>query len=184
MYNAETIKIDLKKILSEYRYNHSILVAESAYSLAKYYNLDYDKAYIAGLVHDIAKEFDEEKNNYYVEKYNIDKKYLSLELKPVLHGIVGAYYLKEIYNMDEEICNSVKYHTLGNPNMSLFDKIILVSDKIGRNNPDNNLIELAYKNIDDAILYIFDYQEKKLEKLGKKLDKDSIDLINKIKKGK
>jgi predicted HD superfamily hydrolase involved in NAD metabolism len=182
MYDIEKIKDDVKKHMSEYRYNHSILVAQSACSLAKYYNLDYDKAYLAGIVHDIAKEFSDDENNYYIKKYKIDNKYLTDDLKPVLHGIVGSYYLKEKYNMDDEICNSVKFHTLGNPRMTMFDKIILVSDKIGRDNPDEELISLSYKNIDSAITYIFEKLEKKLKMSGKSLDKDSIEMLKNIKK--
>ena len=62
MYTIEQIKKDLKKYLSEIRYEHSILVAEEAKKLAKYYNENEEKAYIAGLVHDIAKEFSDEEN--------------------------------------------------------------------------------------------------------------------------
>ena len=182
MYDIDTIKKDIKNHLSDYRYNHSILVADAAYSLADFYNLDCDKAYIAGLVHDISKEFSDEENNIYISKYNIDKKYLSDDLKPVLHGIIGACYIKEKYNMDDEICESVKYHTLGNINMSLFDKIILISDKIGRDNPDKELIRLAYKNIDSALVYIFEYQKNKLSKQGKSLDIDTIKLLESLKK--
>ena len=90
VYNLEIIKKNLKELLSDYRYKHSLLVADCAKELAIRYNLDSNKAYITGLVHDIAKEFDESKNRYYVAKYNIDKIYLTDELKPVLHGLVGA----------------------------------------------------------------------------------------------
>lgn len=181
MYNIDEIKNNLKNTLDDRRYNHSLLVAESCKFLAKHYNLNEDKAYIAGLVHDICKCFSDDQNKYYVNKYNIDKIYLTSNLKPVLHGIIGAYYVKEKYNMDDEISNAIKYHTLGNPNMTLFDKIVLVSDKIGRTNPDQELINLAYKNIDDALIYIFKKQEKKLHAEGKIMHKDTIELLKKLK---
>ena len=73
MYNIEKIKKDLKEILSEKRYSHSLRVSEIALDLAKKYNEDTNKAYIAGLVHDIAKEFTEEQNIYYITKYNLSK---------------------------------------------------------------------------------------------------------------
>ena len=182
MYNIEEINKDVKNILSEYRYNHCIMVAKCAKELAIIYNLDSDKAYVAGLLHDIAKEFTDEENEYYINKYNIDKKYLTEELKPVLHGIVGAYYVKEKYNMDDEICNSIKYHTLGNVNMTLFDKIILISDKLGRNNRDDNLYNKAKENIDESLVMYFEWLEKRFESKGKKLYKDTIDILNKLKK--
>ena len=181
MYNIDDIKSNLKSSLDDRRYNHSLLVADSCKSLAKHYNLDEKKAYIAGLVHDICKCFSDEENSYYVDKYKIDKDYLDRDLKPVLHGIIGSYYVKEKYNMDDELSNAVKYHTLGNPNMTLFDKIVLVSDKIGRINPDKELIDLAYKNIDDALIYILEKQEKKLHSEGKNMHKDTIELLKKLK---
>lgn len=182
MYNIELIDRDVKNMLSEYRYNHSVMVAEVAKDLATIYNLDSNKAYVAGLLHDIAKEFTDEENKYYIDKYNIDNKYLTEELKPVLHGIVGSYFVKEKYNMDDEICNSIKYHTLGNVDMTLFEKIILISDKLGRNNRDDNLYEVAKTNIDESLVMYFEWLEKRFESQGKKLDKDSIDLLNKLKK--
>lgn len=180
MYNIDDIKNDLKGLLSDFRYNHSLLVAESAKILALKYNLDSDKAYITGLVHDIAKEFDDNKNNYYVNKYNIDNIYLTDELKPVLHGLVGAHYIKEKYNMDDEICDAVRYHTLGHPNMTLFSKIILVADKLGRVNKDEELERIAFSNIDAALIIILKRQKDKLSKLNKKLHPDTEALLKKI----
>ena len=55
MYSIEKIKKDLKDRVSEYRYEHSLMVADEAKNLAKKYNLDEDKAYVAGLVHDIVR---------------------------------------------------------------------------------------------------------------------------------
>ena len=42
--DIETIKGELKKSLSPKRYNHSILVAEKAKSLAKHYHINEEKA--------------------------------------------------------------------------------------------------------------------------------------------
>lgn len=180
MYNVKYINDYVKKHLSLFRYNHSLLVAQAAKSLAQIYGLDESKAYITGLLHDIAKEFTDEENKYYIDKYNIDLEYTKDALKPVLHGIVGSYFVKEKFNMDDEVCNAIKYHTLGNKNMTLFDKIILVSDKIGRTNKDQELISLAHKDIDKALIYIFDKQEKKLKSMGKTLHSDTIELLNSI----
>ena len=182
MWNIDKINDDVKGMLSEYRYEHSLMVAKCAKDLAIHYNLDSDKAYITGLIHDIAKEFTDTENNYYIEKYNIDKKFLTNEYKPVLHGIVGSYYVKEKYNMDDEICNSIKYHSLGNVDMTLFNKIILISDKIGRNNADPKLIELAYTNIDEALVYFFEWLKNKFENSGRKVNQETLDVLQKLKK--
>lgn len=65
---------EVKNSLSPYRYNHSIAVAEVAKNLAKHYHIETIKAYTAGLLHDIAKELTEEENNYWIDKYKLQKK--------------------------------------------------------------------------------------------------------------
>ena len=62
MKTTDYIESQLKKNLSSKRYNHSLGCAKTAYELAKMYNLDKDKAYLAGLVHDCAKNFEDEKS--------------------------------------------------------------------------------------------------------------------------
>ena len=51
----------LKSNLTEERYQHSLGTAECAKELAKKFNEDENKAYAAGLLHDCAKCFDNEK---------------------------------------------------------------------------------------------------------------------------
>ena len=70
--DVNEIKIFLKKNMSEYRYDHSLMVAEEARMLANHYGLDENICYVAGLLHDVAKDFSEEKNNEYIKKYSID----------------------------------------------------------------------------------------------------------------
>ena len=180
MYDIKQIKLDLKNILSDYRYQHSLMVANEAKKLANYYKIDSNKAYVAGLLHDIAKEFSEEENEKYIKKYNIDSKYTSIDLRAAIHSYIGAYYAYEKYNIDLDIMHSIMYHTLGSPNMNNFDKIILISDKLGRNNKDYELEKLAYDNLDKAIIYIFEKQKNKLKEKGKDLHEDSLMLLNKL----
>ena len=56
------IKIDIKNVLSEKRYEHSIRVMERAEELARKYNVDIEKAILIGLAHDIAKDMPREEN--------------------------------------------------------------------------------------------------------------------------
>ncbi len=58
--------INLQEILHKYlnseeRINHSIRVAELAVELAKKYEVEPNKAYTAGILHDLAKEITFEK---------------------------------------------------------------------------------------------------------------------------
>ncbi len=55
-YNTEEKKKYLKENLSQKRYQHSLNVAAECRKLAEKYGEDPDKAYFAGLLHDVCKE--------------------------------------------------------------------------------------------------------------------------------
>ena len=176
---VETIKKDLENMLTNFRYEHSLLVAEEARLLAKHYNLDSEKAYLAGLVHDIAKDLIQEEEAYYINKYKLPR--ISEEFKRIIHSYVGDVYLKEIYNMDEEICKAVRVHTTASTDMTLLDKIVFVADKIepGKDYPGiEEEREIARKNIDEAVLLCLENNYKKLISKGKKVYPLSLEVLN------
>lgn len=177
------IKEKLKKMVNKKRYDHSILVANEAKKLAKIYSEDEYIAYLVGLAHDIAKDFSKEENTKWIEKYNCDRRLLNKENEKIIHSYVGALVAKELFNFDDNMCSAIKYHTIGNEKMSKFDKIIFISDKIGRENLSSDfdkLKEIAYHNLDEAILFYLNLLEEKLKKQGLKLNQESIKLRQKI----
>lgn len=179
----EVIKKDLRNKLSDYRYEHSLRVADECVKLAEVYNIDKDKAYLTGLVHDIAKEFSYEENLYYINKYGIDDDYK--QFKRIIHAYVGSYYLKEKYNMDDEIIKAVRIHNIADMGMSLLDKILFVADKIEFGKDYNGIDEqrmLAYKDIDRALMLCLENNYKKLMSQGKQMHPTAIKVLKKLKK--
>lgn len=177
------IKTKLKKDLSHFRYDHSIRVAKEAKRLAKHYHIDKKKAYLTGLIHDIAKELTEEENNYWIKKGNLSSDLQKEEYKNIKHADIGAIIAKEEYNLDDDICNAIKYHTIGNKDMDMLAKIIFIADKIGRKKIPEALKpvkKLAYQDIDEALLYCLEKQETKLKDKGIKLHKDTKELLKKL----
>lgn len=185
MTEVKKIKKDLEKMLSEYRYNHSLNVAEVSRKLAVHYKVDDERAYLAGLLHDIAKEFTVEENEYYVKKYKMPKKILRKEFKKILHAYVGAKYIKDVYGVDDDICRAVYVHTVAAPDMDMLAKILFVADKI---DPNKEYIgieeerELAYIDINKALILCLENNIKKLEASGKKPHKDTVKTLKKLKK--
>lgn len=156
----EAIQKYLKDNLDSKRYQHSLGVAETSVKLAEIYGADKKKAEIAGLIHDCAKNIS---NKMLIEKalgYNIVLDDILKSSPSLLHGPVGAYVAKEIFDInDEEIFDSVYFHTIGKPNMSLLTKIIYLSDFIepGRKFPGvEDLRKWAYDDLDKALLLAFD----------------------------
>ena len=181
----DQINEDLKNSLSPKRYNHSIMVAKEAKSLAKHYHINEDKAYLAGLIHDVAKELTEEENIYWIEKGKLSKDLENKENLNIKHADIGAIIAKEKYNLDDDICNAIKYHTIGNKSMDLLAKIVYIADKIGREKIPEALIpvkELAYQDIDKALLYCLEKQKIILKEKGIKMHDDTKELLKELQK--
>lgn len=177
MENIEKIKKDLKQVLSERRYEHSIGVMNMAEELAKIYKVDMETAKIAGLLHDNAKEMTKEEMLKYVEENNIEITEIEKISYQILHGKIGADIAKKKYGLDEQIQNAIKYHTTTSPEMDTLAKIVYVSDKIEMNRKLEGYDleyerELAQKDLDKTVLYIIDASIKSLVEKGKLIEKE------------
>ncbi len=121
----------LKNNLDKKRYEHSLGTAECAKNLALKFGQNPEKAYIAGLLHDCAKCFSFEKslevlNNADFEIYEDER-----NNKKTIHSPVSAVVAKNIFGVsDLEILDAIRWHTLGKINMTDFEKIIFLADKI------------------------------------------------------
>nr|WP_317357103.1 nicotinate-nucleotide adenylyltransferase [uncultured Tyzzerella sp.] len=151
----------LKQNLTEKRFNHSIEVAKEAKKLAIEHNLDKEKAFLAGLVHDCCKCFSLPKIYEACEKYNFKLDDVLQKQPDLAHSFLGYYVAKDIYNIDDEnILNAIKYHTTGKKNMTELEKIIYIADYIEPTRAYFDGIyearELAYKNLDRAMSYILE----------------------------
>ena len=134
--NEKEILEWLKKNLSEKRYIHSVGTAQCAKELAKQFNLDENKAYWAGLLHDCAKCFDKEKLLEIINE-NLNVNQNELMNYKTLHAPVSAHCAKNDLGIcDDEILSAIRWHTLGKLEMSDFEKIIFLADKIEPNTRD------------------------------------------------
>lgn len=120
----------LKNNLNEERYEHSLGTAECAKDLALRFGVDPEKAYVAGLLHDCAKCFSNEKLMSIIDE-NLTIEEAEKSNPKTLHAPVSAYVAKTDFGVeDEEILSAIRWHTLGKLNMSDFEKIIFLADKI------------------------------------------------------
>lgn len=175
------IKKYLKKHLTKERYHHTVGVAYTAMSMAMKYNPQPDnnefmiKAEIAGLLHDCAKCMDNDKKIRICNKNQISYSKIEAENPYLLHGKVGAYIARKEFDiLDEDILNAITWHTTGRPDMSLLEKIIFVADYIEpsrRPIPELNLIrQLAFTDIDQAVIKILENTLKYLNEKGNPID--------------
>ena len=120
----------LKANLSEERYEHSLGTAECARELAKKFGCDEEKAYFTGLIHDCAKHLAKDKTMEIINtKIHLEEGELCSP--KTHHAPVGAYIAKQEFGIeDEEILSAIRWHTIGKVNMTTFEKIIFLADKI------------------------------------------------------
>ncbi|KAF1302848.1 bis(5'-nucleosyl)-tetraphosphatase (symmetrical) YqeK [Candidatus Enterococcus willemsii] len=142
--------------MSEKRFRHVLGVEEAAIALAGKYGASIEKASIAALVHDYAKERPDEEFQQTIRKEGFDLDLLHWG-NEIWHGLVGANLVqRELGIDDEEILQAMRVHTTGAAEMSLLDKIIYVADYIepGRNFPGvEQARELAIVDLDAAVAY-------------------------------
>jgi predicted HD superfamily hydrolase involved in NAD metabolism len=183
----EEILSTLKETLSRERYNHSIGAANMAVELAKKFKLNEEKAYTAGLLHDCAKCFDKEKLLEIIKTEIKDVDECELINYKTHHAPVSAYIAKKDFGVDdEEILSAIRWHTLGKINMSNFEKIIFLADKIEPNTRDidyrNKILKiLRGKNgLNQALLACYKETIKSLVKRDLKICQQTIDIYNSL----
>jgi len=148
----------LKANLNEERYIHSLSTAECAKELAIKYNIDVNKAYLAGLLHDAAKCISNDKQLELVDsEYNLEEE--ERLNKKTVHAPASAVIAKREFGViDNEILSAIRWHTLGKLDMSALEKIIFLADKIEPKtrtedySQDIRDIITKENNIDKAIL--------------------------------
>lgn len=145
----------IKKYINDKRFNHSLSVADLAYTIAKCNNLDANKVYIAGLLHDIGKYQDWAYQEVIAKKYC--EEYYTLIPKVLYHQYVSVEIAINDFNIkDEEILEAIQYHATGRSNMSKLAQIIYCSDKIdpSRGYDSSDMIEECFLDIEKGFKYV------------------------------
>ncbi|EOL42880.1 bis(5'-nucleosyl)-tetraphosphatase (symmetrical) YqeK [Enterococcus caccae] len=152
----EELMQEVQMHMSERRFQHVLGVEEMAVALAAKYGASEEKASIAALTHDYAKERPDEEFELIIQRDGYDQDLLNYG-NAIWHGLVGASMVqRELGIDDEEILEAIRLHTTGAAKMSLLDKIIYVADYIepGRNFPGvKEARELALVDLDEAVAY-------------------------------
>ncbi|GFH40432.1 bis(5'-nucleosyl)-tetraphosphatase (symmetrical) YqeK [Pseudolactococcus insecticola] len=144
--------------MSEKRFRHVQNVGKAAAELAERWGYEnVQKAELAGLLHDYAKEESEATFKSLIAKYQLEPELLNWG-NNVWHGMVGIYKIQEDLGLtDPEILRAIEIHTVGDAKMTLLDKIVYVADYVesGRSFEGVELArELAYKkSLDAAVAY-------------------------------
>lgn len=116
----------LESSLSEERLIHTKNVVLFALKYAKKLKLDYNKVFLATLLHDCAKT----NNNY---DFMFEQKLVPIDSKntPVAHAFCGAVVAKNDYGIqDTEVLDAIYCHTTARPKMSSLAKLVYSADML------------------------------------------------------
>lgn len=170
LYDVDTKKKYLKEQLSSKRYSHSVNVAEECRKLAKQYGEDPEKAYFAGLLHDVCKEIPDAQQKELVLKSGFAVCREELETRSLWHAIAGAYFIKSDFGIEDiDIINSIRFHTVGRAGMTRLEEIVYLGDLISadRDYKDvDKMRRLAYSDLNAAMLEAFAFAVKSVVKKG------------------
>ena len=156
MYQVKDKIAYLEQNLTRKRFQHSCNVARAAKQLAQRYGADQEKAYFAGLLHDICKEMPDDEQRRLMLAGDFAPDEAELHSRKLWHGIAGAYFLQSEYGVtDRDILNAVRFHTVGRPGMSLLEEIIYIADMISDERDYKGVTKmrrLAYEDLQAAML--------------------------------
>lgn len=182
MWSEAEIEKYLKGILKEGRFKHSLSVRDTAVKLAKMYSVNVDKARIAGLVHDCAKNMSDEEILALVKKKSIVIDEISLKAPQLLHGVAGAFVAETVFGVhDTEILDAISYHTTGRKNMTLLDKIIYIADYVEplRNfDGVDKLRKSVHNDLNEALLLCCNNTINYVISKGELLHQNTVDVRN------
>lgn len=180
--NIVEIEKCIKEMTKESRFNHSKGVQKTAGELARHYGLNVEKAELAGLMHDCVKNLPVEEMLRLCDELGCKLDFVTQKEYKLIHAPLGAYYAKKVFGVDdEEIFNAIYCHTTAKADMTMFEKIIYIADVVEPNRKYDivdEMRQLAYENIDLAMLRILNYTISKQIAAGKMLHSETINARN------
>ena len=156
-----TMEEQLAGMLSPKRFRHSLGVRDTAVELARRFGADEERAEIAGLLHDCAKNLPVEEQLAMCRDLGVELDRWELENPGALaHAKLGAELVKCLFDVsDEAVSSAIRWHTLGRAGMSDLEKIIFAADMVepNRKYPEAEALRKAvYADLDRGVLACVD----------------------------
>lgn len=183
----DEINKKLHYMLSPKRFTHTQGVADESVKLAKIHGADEKKAYLAGLLHDCAKDISNKEKLDMCDKYGLELDEILVNQTDLIHPFLGAELARDMFGIeDEDVLNAIRHHTTGRPNMSKLEKIVYLADFFEPNRHYfegmDKMKKLAYKDLDEAMAFALkhtiDYNKAK-KRMIHPLSQDALEFYKK-----
>ena len=159
--NADFRRLPMEKLeqvavslLKPNRVAHVLGCRDTAVAMARHWGADETDAARAGLLHDITKALDGERQLTLAEEYGIILDAFQRKNPKTLHALTGSLVAKHLFAENEAVVQAIRHHTTGKANMNLLEKIIYVADYMepNRNFPGvEELRKMAFSDLDGAL---------------------------------
>ena len=175
---CEEAKELVKPRLSHKRWTHTKNVKKMAVQLAQRWGENPEKAALAALLHDSAKELPREALLQIFADNAIIAENAPARPAAIWHGIAAAILAEKQWGVtDPEILSAIRCHTTGKPGMSLLDKILYLADMTSdeRDWPGvEELRRLEMEDLDKALLVALKQSIDFVKEKGGALDPESV----------
>lgn len=181
-------------ILSPKRLRHTLGVEEAALMLAAnhYPTLDSVTVSAAALLHDCTKELTADEQLDCAAKYGVVFGTLEIESPKLMHAVTGAAVARAVFDLDDEVCSAILYHTTAKDDMKPLEKILYLADFIDKNRADELCMDVRAKYfafleenkdtaLDATLLYAINRSIVILEQECKKIHPHTIEARNFLK---
>ena len=182
-WSVSKILDDLRDRLNEHRYEHTIGVADTAVKMAEAFNVNPNQAYLAGILHDCAKYFDDTELLAICAENDVKVTQIEQKKPFLLHCVVGEIVAKQRYHItDEEVLSAIRWHTTGKADMSDLEKIIFAADYIEPNRTGlpklEYLREISTKDLDLLVKCILENMMEYLKSTGEEIEEHTLEAYN------
>ncbi len=159
----------LLRNLTTARVEHSLSTAEFCRNLSDRFGIGAERGLIAGLGHDIAREFPASE---ILALTDGDPSVTDVERGKavLLHGRAGAAMLRGRFGvLDEGILEAVRHHTLGRPGLGTLGKVLFVADylePLRKFIDDDFRISVLGLPLDEMVCAIIEHSERREKTLA------------------
>ena len=176
--NLKQAKELVRSRLSAKRYEHTINVKKMAVKLAKRYGADEEKAALAAILHDSAKEISKDEMRAIMQAHPEYAEGGEERPTPVWHGVCAAILARTQWGVtDEAVLSAIACHTAGKPGMTRLDKILYLADMTSaeRDWPGVEALRaLEMEDLDRALCEALKKRIDFVEEKGGALDPESV----------
>jgi nicotinate-nucleotide adenylyltransferase len=169
----------LKAFYQPERFEHVYSTASLAYDIALQNQQSPTDAFLAAILHDIAKDMDEEDARSLLDEYDTVNQPVE---SYALHQFVGAILARQEFNIKQDgILEAIRYHTTGKAQMGPLAQIVYAADKIEptRGYDSSALIAACKKQYHEGFLMVLKenllHLKKKKHKITNHLVKECME---------